>query len=154
MSKSSFEAFLLKYPGPYSCHPGRDGVDETFEIYCDATHQYIYAAHYWEAKAEAKREALAVMLALEFVRRGFRLGQVEDVEMAKPPEVREFLAKHPAPYQCEFIESDFDPGFEIQCSDDDNKQAAYVRDGYHRHGDSRLVAEAIAYSLGLLSSSL
>lgn len=56
--------------------------------------------------------------------------------MAKPPEVNEFFSKHPAPYHCEFIASDFDPGFEDQSASNEN-QAAYVRAGYHEESQAK-----------------
>ena len=46
----------------YTYSPGTDGVDNTFDIYCDDRH--LISVHYWDAKQWAEAVALHITKAL------------------------------------------------------------------------------------------
>lgn len=56
---------------PFCVRPGTDGVDETFDVFCQETGTVVAAFHYWHAEAEAKRDADRFTAALNaFYRNG------------------------------------------------------------------------------------
>ena len=46
----------------YTYSPGKDGVDSTFDIYCDDRH--VISVHYWDEKNWAEAVALHITKAL------------------------------------------------------------------------------------------
>lgn len=44
--------FTSLFPGPFDVRPNREGVDDTFEIYCLTTESVVTRNHYWEAEEE------------------------------------------------------------------------------------------------------
>ncbi|MCC7336548.1 MAG: hypothetical protein IT422_15770 [Pirellulaceae bacterium] len=59
--------FLKEFPGPYDVRPSRDGVDDTFEIYCLTTGAFLAATYFWDAEQERYTEAMAVATALNYM---------------------------------------------------------------------------------------
>ncbi|MCA9186158.1 MAG: hypothetical protein R3E01_36165 [Pirellulaceae bacterium] len=57
-------AFLKNCPGPYFYRPGREGVDDTYDVYCLASENHIISTYYWEAEEDARRIAGIVTAAL------------------------------------------------------------------------------------------
>ena len=101
MTSHATQSFLKRFPGPYSFHPGTDGVDNTFDIYCLTTGSHIIAATYWYEVEQAELVAAVVTLALEMSRQ-------PDAQASTRPEtdakLKAFERQHPGPYLCkEFV---------------------------------------------------
>ena len=59
--------FSHQFPGPFDYRAGRDGVDNTFDVFCLTTDQWIISTHYWEERLQAELVARIVSNALNFV---------------------------------------------------------------------------------------
>jgi hypothetical protein len=59
--------FFKEFPGPYDVRPSRDGVDDTFEIYCLNTGSFLAATYYWDEETERYTEAMAIATALNYM---------------------------------------------------------------------------------------
>ncbi len=77
--KTPADIFYAETPGPFSYRESTDGVDATFEVFCEYSGEPIVSIHYWTERlsAETKAWAIAQALNLQFNQReGRRLGLI------------------------------------------------------------------------------
>lgn len=59
-------------PGPYAYRNSSCGVDETYEVYCQATGDVIARFRFWEERARCLADAVFLTAALELLRENRR----------------------------------------------------------------------------------
>lgn len=153
MSHSVFQSFLEQFPGPYSFQAGSCGVDDTFDVFCETSGEFIIASHYWEEKQAAKDDATIITLALLIARQVQHADAIIHLSEEVKAIVAKFFAESPAPFAHRYHEHDFDPGFEV-VSQSNGTIAAYVRPRHRSNRVSKMVAASISYALGNLAALL
>ena len=103
MSQSQIHNFQQLFPGPYSIQPGTNGVDATFDIYCQTTGEHIISTDYWYEEERAQRDAAVIAIALETMRHAPRRPAVAECLQLK---LDAFQAEYPAPYESSAIAHD------------------------------------------------
>lgn len=56
--------FTNRFPGPFAIARNHDGVDETYDIYCLSSENFIAATYFWEDEQASYMEADAIATAL------------------------------------------------------------------------------------------
>ena len=136
--------FLKANPGPYCSRPGRNGVDDTYDVVCLATENHIVSTHYWEEEEDARRIADAITVALN------RYAGWHGLEGESFHEDLAHLRWHyPGPYK---IQRDICPMYgefsEVRCPAADQTVVICPHDGWPR--EKHRVATVIAHALDLL----
>ena len=87
--------FQRHYPGPFDYYAGSDGVDDTFEIHCLTSGEFVIAYHYWEAREEAERTIEIITALLNDSLGGNTAHHLQHIS---PNRRRQFVQNHPGPY--------------------------------------------------------
>ncbi|TWT35231.1 hypothetical protein KOR34_01190 [Posidoniimonas corsicana] len=87
--------FHRSFPGPFDYFPSHDGVDETFELTCLTTDDFVIATHFWDEREWAETR-IAVVAAVLNDSLG---GEDEDFLAALNPQtLAHFRDQLPGPY--------------------------------------------------------
>ena len=108
MSIFANSRFKRRFPGPYDIRPSRDGVDDTFDIYCLETNEYIAATRYWDERERAYAAAYAIATALNVY--------IHDLYLAEHrPLMQQFYTFFPGPYRLTHGRCRFSSYHSIEC---------------------------------------
>jgi hypothetical protein len=134
--------FRVRFPGPYHYAPGRDGVDETFDVYCLTSEQHLCSFYYWFERQRAELEARLITVALNLP----LLGEIYPCGIT-PDEISAFCQRYAGPYvsrrsHCEYR----GPGYEVADRSGDDP-VVFVPG---RNRQTRLVTRQIASALNRL----
>ena len=134
----------LPVPGPFACFAGRDGVDETFDVFCLTTEDHVVSTYFWEAREACRVVTEVVTFALN----RFAGHDIDDSFDSK--DIVNFRHEYSGPYsirknRCEGR----GPCFEVYCRSTNRG----IVDRYGRSRFDRQIAKAIARSLNRLLSS-
>lgn len=131
--------FLKRFPGPFAYQPGSCGVDETFDLICESTQQFIIATHFWNERITSELITKVVCAALANVQGSN--GDNTDASLSDLEEAA-FLGMYPGPFTYGSFRHDFEgEGWEVLCH-------ATGKSLIHAHGDdTRFIAVHIADAL-------
>jgi len=145
MTSQTIQKFLKQYPGPFDYQRSADGVDDTFEVYCETTDAYIIAYHFWDNRIPAELTADSVCFALNTL----ASGDTKTWTAEQLPLNNQFLqALYPGPYTTGFTECERMPSNDVVCS---RSKSVVIRE--YRRGDGKeaqMVVETIAAALNSL----
>lgn len=136
--------FLKANPGPYFSRPGRNGVDDTYDVVCLATENHIVSTQYWDEEEDARRIAGVIAAALN------RYAGWHGLEEENLHEDLAYLLWHyPGPYK---IHRDTCPMYgafsEVRCQAANQTVVICPHDDYP--GAMLRVATVIAHALEVL----
>lgn len=94
----SLSTFFDRFPGPFEIKKGIDGVDLTFDLYCQATQSFILNVGFSEDEKTAQVLAATYSIALNRVRPTAQT----DVLPHEAMTVDQFLRTTPGPFYIEF----------------------------------------------------
>jgi hypothetical protein len=144
MSYLSKRNFYRRFPGPFSYREGRDGVDDTFDVFCLTTNAYLLSSYYWAERGRAELEVRIACLALNAP----LLGKISSDAV---DDVITFYQQYRAAYASRRTFCDYrGPGYEVYSQWNDE----CVIDLPRRTRLNRLVARRLASALNALFASL
>lgn len=143
MYKSPSQIFQAQFPGPFHYSRGVDGVDDTYDIYCNTTGRYVISNYFWVDSPALELEIRLICTALNTL-----VGKCEPPAIMSHERDRAmYLSHRPGPFLASPCECNMrGSGWDVVCLT--TKQSVIA--SYASEHSARILSQAIATALGLL----